>query len=201
MEPTKQNKSKSRCAKDNWATVVAAESVSVPTWHVCRGSEPVGKAWPCSMRCCSRSASGSGPWPRGSGSCHSRGYAMRGKPQRQEELTWLRRDSLLCYTKKHLFTILCLYSSEASCTAVSQALEPLAYTLLTSSIQYLQSRRRTWKTVVICAETGFYFICDGSRVPLCSSRHLLCWSSKGHVVLLWRDRPSCQVKFNWCVSH
>lgn len=43
---------------------------------------------------------------------------------------------------ERLLTILCLYSSEASCTAVSQALEPLAYTLLTSSIQYLQSEGR-----------------------------------------------------------
>lgn len=32
----------------------------------------------------------------------------------------------------------CLYSSEASCTAVSQALAPLAQTLLGSSFQYLQ---------------------------------------------------------------
>lgn len=64
--------------------------------------------------------------------------------------TWLLLQLL------HLFTILCLYSSEASCTAVSQALEPLAYTLLTSSIQYLQSWRWTWKDC--CNFTGTVFL-------------------------------------------
>lgn len=61
------------------ATFVVKESLSVPTWHVSRGWEPGGRAWPCSMRYCSHSASGSEPWPHGSGSCHSRGYAMRTK--------------------------------------------------------------------------------------------------------------------------
>lgn len=32
----------------------------------------------------------------------------------------------------------CLYSSEASCTAVSQALGPVEYTLPGSSFQYLE---------------------------------------------------------------
>lgn len=35
-------------------------------------------------------------------------------------------------------TIRCLYSSEASCTAVSQALGLVEYTLLGSSFQYLE---------------------------------------------------------------
>lgn len=43
----------------------------------------------------------------------------------------------------HSLTIRCLYSSEASCTAVSHALGLVEYTLFGSSFQYLNEEKRT----------------------------------------------------------
>lgn len=129
-----------------------------PTWRACRGSGRARRGWPCSTRCCSRSASGWEPWRRGSDSCHSRGCAVKRKRERVEVRTEVFMSGMVTEERSpFLLTILCLYSSEASCTAVSQALEPLAYTLLTSSIQYLSAKKSTehWSGVRhTCMETA-----------------------------------------------
>ena len=95
------------------------------TWRAFRGSERGDRVWPCSTRYCFHTASDLEPWLHASDSCHSRGCAS--KKRREQRLTGYYYYYLEIWDKsKDLITILCLYSSDASCTAVSQALEPLA---------------------------------------------------------------------------
>lgn len=161
--------------------------MSVPTWHVCRGSEPVSKAWPCSTRCCSRSASGSEPWPRGSGSCRSRGYADKDRDRR----SWHGCD--MTATTRHNNT----YLPFCACT-------PLKRRARLCPKRWSRWRTLCWRPASSTFNRGdgrerlsqlygdwFYLIWDGTCTPLCSSRHLLCRSSKSHIVFLGRDRDDC----------
>lgn len=160
------------------------ESESVPTWRVCRGSERGGKAWPCSRRCCSRSASGSEPWPRGSGSCRSTGYALQTKTRGADTTaTWrlLRQTRTPIY---HSVLVLlwgvvhgCVPSVGAAGVHFADVQHPVP------SVTEIDM-----EDCCNCTKTSLILICDGSCTPPCSSRHLLCWSSEGHVVLLRRDR-------------
>lgn len=106
-------------------------------------------------------------------------------------LTRLRRNDC-CATRERPFTIRCLYSSEASCTAVSQALEPLAYTLLTSSIQYLQTRRGTRKIVAIVLNVFTVHAGHCGRRPL-SPLTLLVFQRPCCLPVKWQ-RLLCQIK-------
>lgn len=97
------------------------------TWHAFRGWGRGGRGWPCSTRCCFHTASDSEPWRRASDSYRSRGCALRRTERTNHESSSTVHLIQGCsFPSRGALTILCLYSSEASCTAVSQALEPLA---------------------------------------------------------------------------
>lgn len=179
------------------------------TWRVFRGWERADKVWPCSTRCCFHIASDSEPWPHGSDSCHSRGYALvQNKHTTSDKGTpW----TLFTQLNITLLTILCLYSSEASCTAVSQALDPLAYTLLTSSIQYLGIKQRrveegwVWfQTSVLSEQMSTTYFVGFPKAMLSSCRNGtmlnvicisdLCWDS--HLTNTWPG-SSRQIVLFW----
>lgn len=143
------------------------------------------------MRCCFHIASDTEPWPHGSDSCHNTGCALYSNKQTHNQTSYhdVSFSSKQTMSTKQLHTILCLYSSEASCTAVSHALEPLAQTLLTSSIQYLQINRQCSNEALIVS-----VVRSDNPVSIISTNvnFLLCWSSKSHVIFLQnRDNVAC----------
>lgn len=145
------------------------------------------------MRCCFHIASDSEPWRHASDSCHSRGCASEKTKRTNHD--WCFHICIVYknqVSKATKITILCLYSSDASWTAVSHALEPLAQTLLTSSIQYLPSKGKTF-VQHRCEETCF-IISLQQHVQYIVFIYLLCWSSKSHVVFLQQKRKTFQAQ-------
>lgn len=92
---------------------------------------------PCSSWCYCCTASGSGPAPRVSGSCHSRDCAGDTRAAGSDWAGGRGRETLCPQVPP---TMRCLYSSDASCTAVSHALGPLAYTCAGSNFQNLKGK-------------------------------------------------------------